>query len=83
MQYVGEHHLKFAGTGEYFLKGGADSPENFLAYAEFDDSYDADAGSGSYEKVGTFIHTYRPHVKDWRDGDPSWKDGKGKGIIAC
>lgn len=81
LQYVGEHYLKFAGTGEYFLKGGADSPENFLAYAEFDDSYDADAESGSYEKVGTFIHTYRPHVKDWRDGDPSWKGGKGKGII--
>ena len=57
LQYVGEHYLKFAGTGEYFLKGGADSPENFLAYTEFDDSYDADAGSGSYKEVGTFIHT--------------------------
>ncbi len=81
LQYVGEHYLKFAGTGETFLKGGADSPENFLAYTEFDDSYDADAGSGSYKEVGTFIHTYTPHVKDWRPGDPTWKDGKGKGII--
>ncbi|MFO7903520.1 MAG: DUF5060 domain-containing protein [Pirellulaceae bacterium] len=81
LDYVGEHYLKFAGTGEYFLKGGADSPENFLAYTEFDDTYDADAGSGSYEEVGTFIHEYAPHVKDWRSGDPTWKDGKGKGII--
>ncbi|MHC4406369.1 MAG: DUF5060 domain-containing protein [Planctomycetota bacterium] len=81
LQYVGEHYLKYAGTGEYFLKGGADSPENFLAYAEFDDTYDADAGSGSYQHVGTFIHTYAPHVRDWRPGDPAWKDGKGKGII--
>ena len=81
LQYVGEHYLKFAETGEYFLKGGADSPENFLAYAEFDDSYDADAESASYKEVGTFIHTYTPHLKDWRPGDPTWQDGKGKGII--
>jgi hypothetical protein len=27
------------------------------------------------------IHEYLPHVKDWEQGDPSWKDGKGKGII--
>ncbi len=33
LQYVGEHYLKHAGNGEYYLKGGADSPENFLAYA--------------------------------------------------
>jgi hypothetical protein len=81
LRYVGQHYLRFAGTGQAFLKGGADSPENFLAYADFDDSYDADAGSGSYEKVGTFIHHYKPHIKDWRAGDPTWKQGKGKGII--
>ncbi|MHC4748132.1 MAG: DUF5060 domain-containing protein, partial [Planctomycetota bacterium] len=55
LQYVGEHYLKHAGNGEYYLKGGADSPENFLAYAQFDDTYDADADSGSYKAVGTFI----------------------------
>lgn len=81
LEYVGEHYLQFAGSGEYFLKGGADSPENFLAYSEFDDTYDADAGSGSYEEVGTFIHSYTPHIKDWRCGDPTWKDSQGKGII--
>ena len=26
LQYVGEHYLKYAGDGEYYLKGGADSP---------------------------------------------------------
>ena len=36
LQYVGMHYLRFAGSGEYFLKGGADSPENFLAYDEID-----------------------------------------------
>ncbi len=83
LQYVGEHYFKYAGNGEYFLKGGADSPENFLAYADFDDTYDASADSGSYKDVGTFIHKYEAHVRDWKAGDPTWKDGKGKGMIGA
>jgi len=83
LQYVGEHYLKYAGNGEYYLKGGADSPENFLAYAEFDGTYDASADSGSYKEVGTFVHTYAPHVCDFKPGDPTWKNGKGKGIIGA
>ncbi|UCC99012.1 MAG: DUF5060 domain-containing protein, partial [Phycisphaerales bacterium] len=83
LRYVGEHYLKYAGNGEYFLKGGADSPENFLAYADFDDTYDASADSGSYKDVGTFIHKYEPHLRDWKAGDPTWKNGKGKGIIGA
>jgi hypothetical protein len=83
LQYTGEHYFQFAQTKEYFLKGGADSPENFLAYNEIDNTYDADAGSGSYEHIGGFIHEYKPHIKDWKQGDPSWRDGKGKGIIGA
>ena len=83
LEYVGAHHLRYAGTGEYYLKGGADSPENFLAYDEFDATWDADADSGSYKQVGTFIHKYAAHVADWRPGDPAWKGGKGKGIIGA
>lgn len=83
LQYVGKHHLRYAGTGEYYLKGGADSPENFLAYEEFDQTRDSDADSGSYKQVGTFIHKYAPHIADWRPGDPSWKGGKGKGIVGA
>ncbi len=83
LRYVGEHYLKYTGSGEYYLKGGADSPENFLAYADFDDTYDASADSGSYKEVGTFIHKYQPHLRDWKAGDPTWKNGKGKGIIGA
>jgi len=84
LKYVGKRYLQFAGTGEYFLKGGADSPENFLGYADFDDTYD----SGELEREGEaaggkFLHSYEPHVKDWRPGDPTWKNGKGKGIIGA
>ena len=29
------------------------------------------------------LHTFAPHVKDWRRGDPTWKGGKGKGLIGA
>ncbi len=70
LQYVGKHHLRFAGSGEYFLKGGADSPENFLGYVDFDQTPKGE-------------HRYEPHLKDWRPGDPTWRDGKGKGMIGA
>ncbi len=69
LEYVGQHYLRYAETGEYFLKGGADSPENFLAYYEFD------------QTPGT--HLYGPHRQDFRSGDPTWQDGKGKNIIGA
>jgi hypothetical protein len=83
LKYTGKHYLQFAQSKDYYLKGGADSPENFLAYDEIDGTYDSDAGSGSYSHIGGFIHQYKPHVKDWQPGDPTWKDGKGKGIIGA
>ena len=38
LQYAGKHYLQFAGSGDYFLKLGSDSPETLLAYADFDDT---------------------------------------------
>jgi hypothetical protein len=84
LRYTGEHYLKHAGSGEYFLKGGADSPENFLAYAEFDDTFDTAPGANEGRALATeFIHRYEPHAQDWKEGDPSWKDGRGKNIIGA
>ncbi|MEZ5403873.1 MAG: DUF5060 domain-containing protein [Bryobacteraceae bacterium] len=83
LEHNGSHYLRYSGSGEYFLKGGADSPENFLAYADFDQTFDQDADSGSYKKVGPFIHRYEAHVRDWNSGDPTWKGGKGKGIVGA
>lgn len=77
LQYVGEHFLRFAGTGEYFLKCGADAPENLLAYADFDGNFKKD-GHGDQ-----FIKTWEPHLKDFKDGDPTWANGKGKGLIGA
>lgn len=84
--YTGERYLKFAGTGEYFLKNGSDSPENFLAYVDFDQTYRF--GTKPVIREGEAnpkesCHKYEPHVKDWKPGDPTWQNGKGKGIIGA
>jgi hypothetical protein len=75
LQYVGRHYLRFQGTGEYFVKLGADSPETLLAYADFDGTI--------ARKPQVPLHTYGPHAGDWRTGDPGWKSGKGKGLIGA
>ncbi len=80
LRYVGGHYLQFGGTGEFFLKGGADSPENFLAYYEFDNTVDH-GGMGNDLPDG--LHHYDPHLGDWRAGDPTWRGGMGKRIIGA
>ncbi|MHC4637358.1 MAG: DUF5060 domain-containing protein [Planctomycetota bacterium] len=77
LRYVGKHHLRFAGTGEYFLKCGADAPENFLAYRDFDGDFKTDG------QKDDLIKDWAPHIKDWNPGDPTWQDGKGKGMIGA
>ena len=77
LQYVGQRYLRFAETEQYFLKQGADAPENFLAYADFDGDFKTDG------KKDQFIKTWEPHVRDWREGDPAWQGGKGKGMIGA
>ena len=34
--YTGKRYLKYSGSDRYFLKQGADAPENFLNYKDFD-----------------------------------------------
>jgi hypothetical protein len=85
LQYVGKHHLRFAGTGEYFLKAGPDSPENLLAYADFDGTVanKRRATRAGEATPGSGLKTWQPHVRDWQPGDPTWKEGKGKGLIGA
>jgi len=73
LQYVGHRYLRFAETGEWFLKCGADAPENFLACDDFDNTPDH-AGRRK---------AWKAHERDWRPGDPTWRGGKGKGIIGA
>lgn len=85
LQYTDNHYLRFAETGGYFLKGGADSPENFLAYKDFDGTL---PGKARERRPGDNIptlrlHAYHAHFSDWQDGDPVWQDNKGKNIIGA
>jgi len=76
--------FRFAESGRYWLKGGTNSPENFLAYAEFDGTSLAatSAREGEAVRDGN-LHRYEPHLADWRPGDPSWQNGRGKGIVGA
>jgi hypothetical protein len=74
LQYVDQRYLQFQGSGEYFLKAGADSPETFLAYDEFDNTVQGSS---------TPLKDFTPHVGDWSSGDPEWQTNKGRGIIGA
>ena len=68
LEYVGTHYLKFR-DGPYWLKTGTDSPENLLAYDGFANTRPS--------------HDYAAHRAHWRDGDPDWGDGQGRGMIGA
>lgn len=69
LQYVGQRYLKFSETGKYFLKSGADSPENLLAYEGFDGTKPT--------------HRYGPHMLDARPDDPTWRGGRGRNLLGA
>ncbi len=77
LEYDDTRYLRWAETGDYFLKQGADAPENLFAYADFDGDFKKD---GEKDKL---VKTYKPHLKDWKEGDPTWQGGKGKGLIGA
>lgn len=78
LEYVGEHYLKQR-DGDFFIKTGTNSPENFFAYAGFDDVQD-NGGVG-------IIHEYEPHRSDWKPGDPLFESAStgvdSRGIIGA
>lgn len=67
---VGDHYLAFQGSGDRWIKGGVNVPENLLAYSGFDNTAQA-------------RHSFSAHVSDWRSGDPDWNGGAGRGIIGA
>jgi hypothetical protein len=97
LAYVGEHYLQFQGSKQWFVKGGPGSPEDVFGYQDFDNTSDnpnkksdtqkkdtylyEDHGFGAGKGVG--LHRYLFHLKHWKEGDPTWQGGKGKGIIGA
>lgn len=77
-------YFRFESSKKYWLKAGTNSPENLLAYKEFDGTYRISAGEKDGEATAPDeIHSFGPHIKDWQAGDPSWKGDKGKAIIGA
>ena len=66
----GTHYLTFGGSGQPWVKGGPDIPENLFGYDGFENTPKA-------------RHKYEAHEVDWRSGDPDWNDGQGKRIIGA
>lgn len=75
LTYVRKHYLQFAGSKKYFLKAGPDAPETLLAYEDFDGT--------ETRKQKVPLKTWEAHVQDWTQGDPTWNDGRGKGLIGA
>jgi hypothetical protein len=82
----GKGYIKFQDSDEIWIKNGADSPENFLAYSDFDQtarfSLKTEVREGEADPKKD-LHKYEPHIADWKTGNPTWQNGKGKGMIGA
>jgi hypothetical protein len=82
----GRGYFRYQDSDEIWIKNGADSPENFLAYTDFDQtsrfSLKTAVREGEADPKKS-LHKYEPHVADWKNDDPTWQHGKGKGIIGA
>ncbi len=79
-------YFKFQDKEDIWIKNGADSPENFLAYSDFDQtsrfSLKTELREGEADPKKS-LHKFEQHKADWSEGDPVWKEGKGKGMIGA
>jgi hypothetical protein len=85
LEAVGEHHWRFAETGEPFLMGAMGGPENLLAYYEFDGT---SSNSSICLDAPEFLHRFEAHAGDW-SGDALDQahvfgpGGKGKNLLGA
>jgi len=74
--YDGGHYLRTLGDGAPFVKGGVDSPENWLGYTGFDNTTDGGAGPNTPDG----LHAFPTHAADWNTGDPDWDRNDPPGV---
>ncbi|MEM6393106.1 MAG: DUF5060 domain-containing protein [Planctomycetota bacterium] len=91
------HYLQTQGDGKYWIKTGADSPENLLGYAGFDNTFSSNTRGPDYGNTfptaTRYLHRYPDHVQDWNPGDPTFSSNNpagnepgaqdGKGLIGA
>ena len=80
----GNGYFRFQDSDKIWVKNGTDSPENFLGYADFDQTlrYTTRVRSGEADPKED-LHKYESHIPDWKEGDPTWQGTKGKGMIGA
>ncbi|WP_158972019.1 DUF5060 domain-containing protein [Paraglaciecola sp. L3A3] len=77
-------YLGFTEQDKPWLKVGTNSPENFLGYVDFDDTYRGDLNHQHEDAPqADKLHMYAPHANDWSEGDVTWANGKGKNIVGA
>lgn len=76
--------LVATGSGDVWLKTGANSPENLLGYVGFDGTWRIDSNARDGESdSGKQLHRFEAHQRDWRPGDPLWGDERGHSLIGA
>jgi len=82
----GKGYFRFQGSDRIWIKNGADSPENFLAYNGFDQTARFSLKTEFREGEANpreRLHKFAAHEGDWEEGNPVWQAEKGKGIIGA
>lgn len=81
---VKSSYFFFEDKNKYWLKMGANSPENLLAYTDIDGTFRMNKENREGEAAtNEKIHEFKAHIKDWNIGDPIWQNEKGKGLIGA
>ena len=75
LEYVGEHYLRYSKSGRYFIKVGVDSPENLLAYVDFD----------ATPNVANRRKSWDAHRDDYNDDADEllWQGEKGRSLFGA
>jgi hypothetical protein len=77
----GEGYFKFQDSDEIWIKNGADSPENFLAYTDFDQtsrfSLKTEVREGEADPKKD-LHRYEPHLRTGKQAIPPGKTARAK-----
>lgn len=82
----GRHYLTFGGSGDPWVKGGPDIPENLLGYYGFDNTASGNTRGPDYgaavPAAERYLHRYPGHASDWQAGDPDWDRNDGDSATA-
>lgn len=73
-------------TNKFWLKTGANSPENLLGYYEIDGTYRTEVQAREGEATAAeSLHKFAAHSGDWNTGDPTWGEhaDRGKNMIGA